>query len=71
VPATPLSGVIPRIGLVFINKINITFIGFGSQEGWITTDIKHTQQIIKQCPHINSQMNRKIRNKQLSSMLHN
>jgi len=31
-------------GLVFVILItdfnNITFIGFGSQEGWITTDIK-------------------------------
>jgi len=45
---------------VIIVIIIITFIGFGSQEGWIATDNKtyYTEQTVKQCPHINWQMKR-------------
>ena len=38
----------------------------GKQAGLQQTS-KHTQQTVKQCPHINCQMNR---NQQLSSILH-
>jgi len=44
------------------------FIGFGSQEGWITTDIKtYTTNSKTVSTHQHCQMNR---NQQLSSMLH-
>jgi len=41
-----------------------------AKEAGLQQTSKHTQQTVKQCPHISCQINLKIRNKQPSSMLH-